>query len=469
MPGPDGPFKHLAEIIKFCIANYNIRDFFTLILTNYTFRSTLKCMLIEFTAKNFRSFRDAATLSLEAEPLRDRNELPLVADGTRLLPVAGIFGPNASGKSNIVKALFFAKWAVENGTSLNRPLTSHPHLQPFLLDKTTQKKPSYFQFILWDDENETRYRYGFEATKKEVTAEWLEESRKVKSRFASRMLFTREKQIIKLHKSIQKNAEDLKEKVLPNGLALTVFAQFANEPSLRVYGLIKDRIFIYEAVIDLLQQAFQWCEENPDFKHRVEEFMKGADLGIGGITLSKSPVDPKAMDAIIPPTLRALLGEPQGAFSTQVLTEHKIYGSGRSAESQKMLFNLTEHESLGTQRLFGFAALVLRAVDSGATLIIDEFGNSIHPFISKGIVDIFSNQKINKRKAQLVFCSHETYLLSNKGPGLRRDQIWFTEKDEKERATLHSLAEYKTRKDFEISKNYLEGRFGAVPIVTFKR
>jgi AAA15 family ATPase/GTPase len=130
------------------------------------------------------------------------------------------------------------------------------------------------------------------------------------------------------------------------------------------------------------------------------------------------------------------------------------------------MFKLGDHESVGTTQLFGFAAVVLDALDYGHTLMIDEFGSSLHPFISSAIVKQFVSKKTNRNGAQLIVFTHESYLLSKKSD-LRRDQIWFVDKNEREETTMRSLAEYKTRNDYEVAKNYLEGRFGALPRLTF--
>jgi AAA15 family ATPase/GTPase len=427
-------------------------------------------MLIEFTTKNFRSLKDEATLSMVAEKLKsNKQDTVSLSNDVDLLPVAGVFGPNASGKSNLLKALFFLKIAVEHTNHLNVPVFSNPLLQPFKLDKNSDLKPSYFQIVLWDKNTQSEYRYGFETTKKKIVSEWLTKSSKVSKNVTEKELFTREGSEIKLHKSMDKKPESLINKVHPNSLALTVFAQFANKEALTVFDIIKDKLFISDGTFDLhqlLNIAFSILRENPSYKDRLLEFLKESDIAIENLKLNKSIVEKGALEQMIkgmPPGLAENFTN-QDVFSEQILTSHKVYdGSGKMSS-----FEMSDFESTGTQRLFGLGTILLQVLDRGGVLVIDEFGNSLHPFISREIIRIFQNKKLNPNNAQLLFSSHDTFLLSSKGSNFRRDQIWFTEKDKKEQGSLHSLAEYKTKSDLKIAKNYLEGRFGAVPVTTFE-
>ena len=152
-------------------------------------------MIIEFSIKNFRSFKELATLSLEAESLKTgKNGLISTEFKTNLLPAIGIFGHNASGKSNLIKALVYMQWAMLNSDYLNQPTTKFPFLQPFLLNVESCKEPSFFQIVLWDSENKTEYRYGFEINAENVVSEWLETVTKVKKNRRRRMIFLRKGQ-----------------------------------------------------------------------------------------------------------------------------------------------------------------------------------------------------------------------------------------------------------------------------------
>lgn len=425
-------------------------------------------MLIELTIKNFRSFKEETTFSMVAESLKSNTNTFSTEYGLTLLPVAGIFGPNASGKSNLFKAVSFIKWAVENSNYLNSPVYSNPMLQPYKLDTKSAKKPSFFQIVLWDKKTNSEYRYGFEVSKTEIVSEWLFLKSKSGTKYTTKELFTREGNNIKVSKSMDKKPTDLANRVHPHALALTVFATLANSTALNVFELIKDKLYISDGTFDLgmlKDISFDILMENPHLKSPLINFLQSADLSIANIDYKTAAYSQKQIDNIkklLPDELHNFFGSEGIAPQKQILTAHKIDGSDELAT-----FNM-EEESLGTQRLFGLGVLILSLMEKGGTIFIDEFGASLHPFISKAIVHLFQSKKTNPNNAQLVFITHETFLLSSKGANLRRDQIWFTQKNTKECASLHSLAEYKTKNDLEIAKNYLDGRFGAVPVTTFE-
>jgi len=146
-------------------------------------------MIIEFSTKNFRSFKELATLSLEAESLKTGKEGLISTEfKVNLLPAIGIFGHNASGKSNLIKALTYMQWAMLNSDYLNQLTTKFPFLQPFLLNVENSNDPSFFQIVLWDPENKTEYRYGFEINSEKVVSEWLETTTKIKKNRRRRIL-----------------------------------------------------------------------------------------------------------------------------------------------------------------------------------------------------------------------------------------------------------------------------------------
>jgi len=415
-------------------------------------------MLIQFTTKNFRSIKDELTLSLEAEGLKTGDVATIKAGNNNLLPVAAIFGKNASGKSNIFMAVDWMKWAIINPNFLAQPITDHAMLQPFLLDRSTRKKPSFFQIVVWDRVNSAEYRYGFEVSKKEVVSEWLEVSSRVKTNFRKRMVFTRDFQTFEF--SSQEDKKQLKPlagRVIPGALAINVFAQFNVTHAFRFVDIIAKELVTLDGTLDIAPHTLQRCENDPLYAKKILKFLQGADLTIGDISIEHKLVEGKELDAL-PPQFR-LMGKPE---RVDVSTRHRVYGSDDFED-----FNLVLHESLGTRRLFGFASVVIDVLENGSTMLVDEFGSSLHPFMSMAIVRMFNSKRSNPKGAQLIVCSHETYLLTRK-TGLRRDQIWFTDKNSREATTLRSLAEYKTRNDYEIAKNYLEGRFGALPYLKFE-
>lgn len=420
-------------------------------------------MIIEFSTKNFRSFRELATLSLEAESLKTgKSGLISTEFKVELLPVSGIFGHNASGKSNLIKALAYMQWAMLNSDYLNQPTTKFPLLQPFLLNAESYKEPSFFQIVLWDPENKAEYRYGFEITTENVVSEWLEAVTKVKKNRRRRMIFLRKGQEFpELDDSVKDSVGHLVNNVRPTALALTVFAQFADPVSSQVINLMnRPNFLIFDSgAADPMGYAMQQYHEKPEFALRVLQLLKKMDLSIQDLKVIREPFT-EAHLKTIPNELKSLFNLPGDLF--RAVTTHKMYGS--SEKNPTVEFDFNNQESFGTRRLFVLMTLLVQILDNGGIFVLDELGSSIHPFMSREIVTLFQNHDTNPKGAQLIFCSHETYLLSNQ-VGLRQDQIWFTEKNAQEETVLHSLLEYNMRSEYEFEKNYRQGRFGAVPVI----
>ena len=419
-------------------------------------------MIIEFSTKNFRSFRELATLSLEAEPLKTgKSGLFSTEFKTNLLLSTGIFGHNASGKSNLIKALVYMQWAMLNSDYLNQPTTKFPLLQPFLLNVESCKEPSFFQIVLWDSESKTEFRYGFEINTENVVSEWLETVTKVKKNRRRRMIFLRKGQEFELDESVKDSVSHLVNNVRPTALALTVFAQFADPISSQVIKLIsRPNFMIFDAAaVDPMGYALKQYHENPEFAFRVLQLLKKLDLSIQDLKIIREPFT-EAHLKIIPNELKSLFNQSSDLF--RAITLHKMYGS--LEKNHHVEFDFNSQESFGTRRLFVLMTLLVQILDIGGIFVLDELGSSIHPFMSREIISLFQNHDTNPKGAQLIFCSHETFLLSNQ-VGLRQDQIWFTEKNAQEETILHSLLEYNMRSECEFEKNYRQGRFGAVPVI----
>src|ERR1700722_3920483 len=211
-------------------------------------------MIIEFSTKNFRSFKELATLSLEAESLKTGKEGLISTEiKINLLPAIGIFGHNASGKSNLIKALAYMQWAMLNSDYLNQPTTAFPFLQPFLLNVESSNEPSFFQIDLWDAENKTEYRYGFEINSEKVESNWIETT-------------TKGQEFPEVDDSVKNSVGHLINNVRPTALALTVFAQFADPISSQVIKLVnRPNFMIFDGgSVDPMGYTLQQYHENPE-------------------------------------------------------------------------------------------------------------------------------------------------------------------------------------------------------------
>lgn len=419
-------------------------------------------MIIEFSVKNFRSFKELSTLSLEAGPLKTGKDGLISTDfKINLLPAIGIFGHNASGKSNLIKALAYMQWAMLNSDYLNQPTTKFPFLQPFLLNEESGKEPSFFQIVLWDPENKAEYRYGFEINAEKVLSEWLETNTKIKTKRRRRMLFLRKGQEFpELDDSVRNSVGHLINNVRPTALALTVFAQFADPTASQIIKLInRPNFMIFDGgSVDPMGYALQQYYENPELALKVLTLLKKLDLSIQDLKVIREPFT-EAHLKIIPNELKPFFNQSNELF--RAVTVHKMYGSEKH---QQVEFDFNHQESYGTRRLFVLMIMIVQILDTGGIFVLDELGSSMHPFMSREVISLFQNPETNPKGAQLIFCSHETYLLSNQ-VGLRQDQIWFTDKNAQEETILRSLLEYKMRSDCEFEKNYRQGRFGAVPVI----
>lgn len=416
-------------------------------------------MIIEFGVENFRSIKKSVTLSLEAEPLKNKKVQVLATDQIKVLPTAAIFGPNSSGKSNIYKALLFMQWAVvnSNASAVSSPAPKHPLLSPFLLNTKTRNKPSRFYIVLWDKDEQIEFKYGFEMTKEKVTGEWLEVTNTVNKYRRSFMVFERTNQKFEFHKSASKDLSQLQDKVLDTVLAVSVFAQFAHKLSFRLTTLMSaEHLFLAPGANVLAQSNIDSTIRDPKKRQQILRWVQQIDNPILEIMVKNSPIKLEDI-ANAPVELRPLLLK---STNTRISTSHRVHDT----KDEVAVFDLLDNESEGTRNFIGLIALILPILSTGGTMVVDELGASLHPFIAKVIIDIFSQRRTNPKGAQLIFTTHETYLLSG-NVDMRRDQIWFTEKDRNEETYLRSLSEYKTRSDLEIAKNYLEGRFGAVPVV----
>ncbi len=405
-------------------------------------------MLIDFSVKNFRSIESLATLSMERiTRLREKqhdnyNFFSTKEPKHELLKTAVVYGANASGKSNLLMAMRFAAWFVSNSVQSLKPKAEIP-VEPFRFSEESPSLPSLFEFRFHLGDSD--YRYGFEVSQKRVEAEWLycgeEESEE--------MLFERAADEIGTSERFAAG-NDLISKTRDNALFLSTCAQF-NEPissnilteffnRFNVISGIQDEAF-FDFSVELLRHA--------EYKKSIVDLLN--ILGTNIVDIQVDEDEP-------PPHFIPDKGSPKAKVK-QVTTVHKI--GGRSYGLDLSL------ESEGTKKLFCMAGPFLDTLIRGAILVIDELDARLHPILVKQLVQMFHRE--NKNNAQLIFATHDTNLLS---PELfRRDQVWFTEKNNNEATELYSLAEYKldegkkVRQDALYEKEYLRGRYGAIPFL----
>ena len=414
-------------------------------------------MLIEFSVANYRSFKEKVTFSMVAanrvaqDKEVDENNVFAINNDLKLVKSAAIYGANASGKTNLAKAMEFMRWFMIN-SSKETQSTEKIGVERFQLSSETENKPSFFEIIFLL--NGQQYRYGFEANTDKVVSEWLfyvPKSRETK-------LFERDENGISASKKYQ--AEGIQQRTRHNALFLSVCAQFNVEIAEKILDWLFQNIGIISGLYDNLYKEYTVnCLINNTNKDEIITLIKNLDLGIDNINAKMIKVNADELPEKLPYKIKKILIEDE---MISVQTMHRKFDNKGNYISIE-LFDLDDQESEGTQKIFALAGLLVHTLKYGKVLIVDEFEARLHSLISHAIVELFNSRETNPNNAQLIFMTHDTNLLSNKL--FRRDQIWFTEKDRFGSTDLYSLAEYKVRNDASFESDYIKGRYGAIPYI----
>jgi hypothetical protein len=415
-------------------------------------------MLIEFSVANYLSFKDRVTFSMVAAPIKskdkslDENNVFEARPKLNLLTSAAIYGANASGKSNLVSAMNFMRNFILSSSEETRT-KGRINLDSFRLSAETSGKPSFFEIVFIAAG--IQYRYGFEVDRERVHGEWLY---CVPSIRESR-LFEREGDEIRLSKTFREG-RGLAERTRPNALFLSVAAQFNG----RIARIISNWFLDMDIISGLDDRWLRFMTESlfndPRSFAEITQFMKTLDLSIEDLTLELDQSAASRLRSEFPETFKA---DENRSFPGlyHIKTAHQSFDAA-GKPSGKELFDLDEHESEGTRKLFALAGPLLSALGFGSVMVADEFDARLHPLITRRLVEVFNTRESNPLHAQLVFTTHDTNLLDNRL--FRRDQIWFAEKDQYGATGLYSLAEYKgIRNDASYEKDYIRGRYGAIP------
>ncbi|MDD5091789.1 MAG: ATP-binding protein [Candidatus Wallbacteria bacterium] len=415
-------------------------------------------MLIEFRVGNYLSFKEQVCFSLVASKLKQLPENVFLASSKlKLLKSSAIYGPNASGKTNLIKAMEFMRMYVLNSSKETQAGEPIP-VRNFRLSTETEHKPSSFE-VTFIHEN-VRYRYGFEADTEKIHSEWLysvPNKREIK-------LFSRESTNFEITAHF-KEANDLVKKKLvrENALLISVAAQFNGLVSMKIINWFKDKLRFTSGLADNTIFTMKYFEQN---KEEMVDFLKMADLSIDDVSVVESQDFPGVFDKFKPaPEWIEKLKEEILKVKTfyKFKSFHKKFDQKGQVVSHET-FDFNESESDGTKKLFfTLAGPILDTLRNGRTLVIDELDSQLHPLIILELVKLFNTVKTNPTNAQLVFVTNNTGILDRKY--LRRDQIWFCEKKEYGNTDLYSLIEYQVRHDASYGKDYLLGRYGGIPFL----
>ena len=445
-------------------------------------------MLIQFSVANYRSFKDEVTFSMLASSLKakhpelNKKNLFAAHGGVNLLTSAAIYGANASGKSNLIAAMSFMRHFVIHSANVKEEGDAEGiEVEPFRLSTETDTEPSFFEVVFIAKEQ--RYRYGFEVTAERVEAEWLYVAPKARES----KLFEREGDKITLGEKFKSEGRDLAERTRPIALFLSVCAQFKGKIAEEVLDWFRS-LGITTGLMDRDNSMRRFTERmfrDKDSAKAIDTLLTQLDLGIEAIQVEKMTIPTPNLQPLpddAPEELRRLhnearklevalesvheaLGEIADFSSGErevMRTVHRKVGDGDQSNMEE-LFDLDEHESEGTKKLFSLSGPLVDTLKRGDVLIIDELDARLHPLLTKEIVSLFNDPVRNSKHAQLVFATQDTNLLDNHV--LRRDQIWFVEKDRQGASYLYSLAEFKVRNDATYEKDYILGRYGAIPFL----
>jgi hypothetical protein len=411
-------------------------------------------MLIEFSIGNFRSFKEKVTLSLEASSddwLEDSHVATV--GGRRLLKSAAIYGANASGKSNLLAGMeTFCKIVRES--SRESQIGEKLPVIPFRLHMATESAPTHFEIVFL--QNGTRYRYGFEATSEMIQAEWLFSQ---KDSIRETRLFTREASTIESSAEF-KEGKGLEARTRPNALFLSVVSQFNGDIASEIMLWMAQfrNISGLEDMRSLKFTAGQLTEGK--LGYQIRDLARRADVGIEDLKSVKITVDDRVKDKPYNymEFFRNMTAELRGG-NLLIKTVHQKFDEN-SRECGIVEFDLKTEESAGTQKFVAMSGPFLHSLEQGSILFVDELEARLHPLLTKSLVGLF-NSTANRKNAQLIYATQDDGLLDS--AHIRRDQVWFVEKDEFGASRLFSLAEFKVRKEGKFGKEYLLGQFGAVP------
>ncbi len=426
-------------------------------------------MLIDFTFSNYRSFRDKSVLSMEATGFGALKSCLIPFKNKAVLPAVAIYGKNGGGKSNIIRAFWVATQFIKSAQRTQHENASIP-VQPFMLNDTSVKEPTSFEFVYVLDG--IKYYYGFSATRNEIKSEYLYHA----PRGQKAMVFFREGQTF----TFPTNAEKMKRQLISSAVGKNqlyfAVACTMNEPScIKAMKWFREYIFFSRDYVDIPQQLLENAE-NPNILNAIKTYAKVADLGIQDMEFEFRQEDlnseadipgemPEGIRVALTKFMEALSSAPNSAEAKLQLGEISATSmhQGLAEDGSSKWFEMSlSDESDGTRKLMALAPAIERVLENGGVLLVDELEKEMHPLMVQMIVSKFQSSETNRNHSQLIFTTHDTELLSMNL--LRKDQIYFTDKSRKSGASsLYSISDLATTTAENIRKSYLLGKYGGTP------
>lgn len=404
-------------------------------------------MILEFSITNFLSFKDKVTFSMIANAMSGLDDNYITSNDRRVLKTNVIYGANASGKTNLFKILTIVISMLRSSNNAN--INAKLPIIPFKFDKNTINNPSEFEIKFIVDD--VRYVYGFIADTNKIHEEYLyyyPNGRETK-------IFDRTNtNNYSFPQKDEKLLNDIAFKNAPNKFFIATATNWNYEKTKIPYKFLSVDINTFNNLGGLRDLALsEYLKDNKELKDFALDFLKKADFNIADYKVLETDV-PDDVLAAIPDFIKVGMNMKEKPKVFTALFKHK----GSDIELSY------EEESMGTQIIFCFIPFIMDALNNKRVVVVDELDKSLHPYLVEMIVQMFNDSDINKNGAQLIFNTHDTNLL--KLNILRRDQIWFTEKDDKNGISdLYPLSDFSVRKTENVERGYMLGRYGAVPFI----
>ena len=401
-------------------------------------------MLIRFSLKNFKSFKNENCLDMEATSLKEHEYNVAKIDNGEYLKVSAIYGANASGRTNVLQAFDYMKKRilVSDDSKKNSPIDEE-NVYSFMINND----PIALEVEILAKNNKI-YKYGFEVLKDKIISEWLFEKR-VNKFYA---IFERENNNVSMKLNKISELVNIDERTL----FLNIYSKIDrnNEDFSNVYDW-----FVNSTYLDLGNPNFERFINNrvslkilsdANYKKELLKFIKTFDSGIEGIKTT-----PDSIEAV---------------KSNNGIIDIEVIHKGKNGELKALPFYL---ESNGTRKMFHLFDFFMDALKNGIVLFVDELDAKLHPLLTRYIINLFHNSETNKGNGQLIYSTHDTVNLNK--DTFRRDEIWFAEKDKDGISEIYALSDYileddknagkKVRNDATYNKDYLTGRYGAIPVL----
>lgn len=412
----------------------------------------LGVMLVSFSMENYRAFRDEAVLDLRRPGKTPAGAAPW--DG-RLFTVAAIYGANASGKSTLFRGLYTLRHLVRTSYRLGRV-----DAQPFRLDEASLEKPTYLSATFIADDG-VCYAYGFGVRDGRVVEEWAERYTTPRPTLLFERVegeFTYGTALVGPKKSVEATVGD-------STLFLSAAAAARFDPLMPLYRWFDEGLRCYSAEghRDFYDTVFEELERDPQARARVLRMLAESDLGLRDVQFRRRRLADNERRLLEQQAerLRALSGIDEVVVPEETVEASFLHeGAGAPVPLE------FDDESDGTKAMLCHAFVVDQAVTYGRTVVFDEIDASLHPLLVAAVIRVFLDPERNPRQAQFVFTTHDVSLLEPTSPGgaaIQREDMWVTDKAADGSATLTAVAEFKPRKDENLRRRYLVGRFGGVP------